>query len=112
MSIALAIRVPKGNGKRDFEETIRQCEAQEFALSHSQRGIAIRGLKLIILDQVDKKTVVAVISHITEQEEKGRFNIYFENVVKKHYVDIKFPKGYDAHKGCTIINWNDYFLFN
>lgn len=50
MSIALAIRVPKGNGKRDFEETIRQCEAQEFALSHSQIGIAIRGLKLIILD--------------------------------------------------------------
>ncbi|WP_425934953.1 hypothetical protein [Aeromonas rivipollensis] len=112
MSIALVIRVPKGNGKRDFEETIHQREAQDFALSNNQRKIAIRGLKLMILDQVDKKTVIAVLSHITEQEEKGRFNIYFDSVVRKHYVDVKFPKGYDAHRGCTIINWDDYFLFD
>lgn len=111
MSVTLAIRVPKGNGKRDFEQTINAYEAEGFALSHEQRGIAIHGLKLIILDQVDRKTVTAVVSHIEEQEDKGRFNIHFTDVERKHYVDIKFPKGYDAHKGCTIIDWDDYFLF-
>lgn len=111
MTTALAIRVPKDNGKRDFEETIRIQEADSFALSHEQRSIAIKGLKLLILDQVDKKAVTAVVDCIAEQNQKDRFNICFTDVKRKHYIDVKFPKGYDAHRGCTIIDWDDYFLF-
>ncbi|EIO3980400.1 TPA: hypothetical protein I7114_22565 [Vibrio vulnificus] len=111
MSLALALRIPKGNGKRSFEATICEKEAIGFALSHKQREIAVKGLKLVLLDQVDQKTAVAILSHIEEQEEKGRFDIYFTDVERKHYIDIRFPKGYDAHKGCTVIEWDDYFLF-
>ncbi|MFB1079241.1 hypothetical protein HWA77_23465 [Photobacterium damselae subsp. damselae] len=95
-------------GKLSFEATICEQEASGFALSYSQRKLVVIGLKLVLLDQIGQKTAIAILSYI---EEQGRFDIYFTDVERKHYVGVRFPKGYDAHKERTAIEWDDYFLF-
>jgi len=111
----LVLRIPAAKaGKRSFDKTVELKEASGYALSYAQRELASKGCKLILVDQNERKTVVAVVNCIDEcGDEKGRFDISFKSIkVKRHYLDVKFPKGYDAHKGCTLVNWNDYYLFS
>ncbi|MCP4324573.1 MAG: hypothetical protein GY787_22485 [Alteromonadales bacterium] len=111
----LVLRISsKQTGKRTFKQTIENKEAQGFALSNAQRELAFSGCKLILVDQHAGSTATAVIDSVAELEtEKGCFDISFSNLnIKKHYLDVKFPKGYDAHKGCTLVKWDDYYIFS
>lgn len=53
-------------GKLSFETTICEQETIGFALSYSQRKLAVRGLKLVLLDQIGQKTAIAILSYIEE----------------------------------------------
>lgn len=80
------IHTPKptdGSGNRSFEDTLKKCAGEEFAISRSVYSELQIGMPLIILDKRQRKQAEATISAIEFKAVASngirRYDVHFRN---------------------------------
>lgn len=93
----LVIHTPKPTdqgGNRSFEDTIETCTGEEFAIYRSIYGQIQSGMRLIVLDKIQRKQVEAILTRIEFQPEATnripRYNVLFRDPVTVAYDGDEF----------------------
>jgi hypothetical protein len=88
----LVIHTPKPtdrSGNRSFEDTIKTCTGQEFAIHSKILDQLQEGMSLIVLDKHQRKQAEAVVTRIEFQPDATnrvpRYNVFFRNPVQVVY---------------------------
>ncbi|MGY3860235.1 hypothetical protein ACW5WN_01320 [Aeromonas lacus] len=111
----LAVRIPfakqstsSDKVKLTFDESIKQRVLEGYALSYQQRDVLKAGSTIVIVDQRAERIALGVVQQVQPHKEAGRFNIKLAGVLHNIcYAHIPFPKGWDAHRGVTILQFED-----
>ncbi|CAJ1807801.1 hypothetical protein [Aeromonas veronii] len=109
----LAVRIPfaKANSnshKRTFDESVQGKMLEGYALSYQQRDVLKAGSTIVIVDQQAERIALGVVLEVQPHKEAGRFNIKLAGALQNIcYAHIPFPKGWDAHRGVTILQFEN-----
>jgi hypothetical protein len=88
----LVIHTPKPTdrkGNRSFEDTIKTCTGEEFAIYAKIVDQLQEGIPVIVLDKTQRKQAIAVLTRIEFQPDATnrvrRYNVLFRNPVQVEY---------------------------